>query len=374
MSITSELYLPNTNTGNQEKHHIQTEINSIEDMTAFMKLLNQKGTNADHVRAILGQTLLVGALPVGIILPYSANAQTPPPGFLYCEGQAVSRTMYPDLFDLIGTTYGAGDGETTFNLPNLTLGEFLEGSSTAGTSKNAGLPNITGATGTVFRSGSLDTGTAGTGALRTNYNSEGNFASGGMRCSWKNIVFNASFYNSIYGNSTTVQPKSLTVRYIIKAFDTSTTNSSLIDITQYANELDQRYDLRSDMTIIYPNNGTAANPANVTIGTSYIMQNPFPGYIVHCSAEVFCNNQWGVPGFAQAYDRSGYGWISYGVTANQHNNDYIDITVGNTYASITGSAHKYNLSGVSFPTSVEVALTSVPCRVKVWKIGKVANS
>jgi hypothetical protein len=42
-----------------------------------------------------------------------------PTGFLACDGSAVSRTSYADLFALIGTTYGIGDGSTTFNLPNI---------------------------------------------------------------------------------------------------------------------------------------------------------------------------------------------------------------------------------------------------------------
>ena len=42
-----------------------------------------------------------------------------PAGWLICNGQAVSRTKYSRLFDVIGTAYGAGDGSTTFNLPNL---------------------------------------------------------------------------------------------------------------------------------------------------------------------------------------------------------------------------------------------------------------
>lgn len=46
---------------------------------------------------------------------------TVPSGFLECNGQAVSRTTYSELFDLIGTTYGVGDGSTTFNLPGGTL-------------------------------------------------------------------------------------------------------------------------------------------------------------------------------------------------------------------------------------------------------------
>lgn len=44
---------------------------------------------------------------------------TPPTGWLLCDGSAVSRTTYSDLYALIGTTYGAGDGSTTFNLPNM---------------------------------------------------------------------------------------------------------------------------------------------------------------------------------------------------------------------------------------------------------------
>lgn len=41
-----------------------------------------------------------------------------PAGWLECNGQAVSRTTYAGLFAVIGTTYGVGDGSTTFNLPN----------------------------------------------------------------------------------------------------------------------------------------------------------------------------------------------------------------------------------------------------------------
>ena len=47
-----------------------------------------------------------------------------PTGWLKCNGAAISRTDYADLFDSIGTTYGTGDGSTTFNLPDL-RGEFL---------------------------------------------------------------------------------------------------------------------------------------------------------------------------------------------------------------------------------------------------------
>lgn len=49
-----------------------------------------------------------------------------PRGWLKCNGQAVSRAVYSDLFAKIGTTYGAGNGATTFNVPDL-RGEFIRG-------------------------------------------------------------------------------------------------------------------------------------------------------------------------------------------------------------------------------------------------------
>lgn len=55
--------------------------------------------------------------PAGIVMPFAGS--TAPQGYLFCDGSAVSRTDYADLFAAIGTTYGAGDGSSTFNLPDL---------------------------------------------------------------------------------------------------------------------------------------------------------------------------------------------------------------------------------------------------------------
>ena len=56
-------------------------------------------------------------LPVGTIIPYAGT--TIPSNYMKCEGQELSRIEYDILFSAIGTTYGVGDGSTTFNLPNL---------------------------------------------------------------------------------------------------------------------------------------------------------------------------------------------------------------------------------------------------------------
>lgn len=59
---------------------------------------------------------IVGTIPAGAVLDYAGSSA--PTGYLMCYGQAVSRATYADLFTAIGTTHGAGDGSTTFNVPD----------------------------------------------------------------------------------------------------------------------------------------------------------------------------------------------------------------------------------------------------------------
>ena len=65
-------------------------------------------------------------MTAGIVMPFAGT--TAPQGWMLCDGAAVSRTTYAALFAVIGTTYGAGDGENTFNIPNL-AGRVVIGSS-----------------------------------------------------------------------------------------------------------------------------------------------------------------------------------------------------------------------------------------------------
>lgn len=64
--------------------------------------------------AVAGDTL-----PIGAFMPYAGAVA--PTNWLICDGSAISRTTYQDLFNVIGTTFGAGDGSTTFNLPDMRL-------------------------------------------------------------------------------------------------------------------------------------------------------------------------------------------------------------------------------------------------------------
>lgn len=68
---------------------------------------------------------LIDALQPAGQVTYFART-TPPDGWLVCDGSFVSRSTYSKLFSAIGTTFGAGNGSTTFGLPNL-LGEFIRG-------------------------------------------------------------------------------------------------------------------------------------------------------------------------------------------------------------------------------------------------------
>jgi len=72
----------------------------------------------------LSFTALPQAVPTGSV--HMMATTTAPSGYLKCDGSAVSRTTYAALFTIIGTTWGAGDGSSTFELPDL-RGEFVRG-------------------------------------------------------------------------------------------------------------------------------------------------------------------------------------------------------------------------------------------------------
>ena len=80
--------------------------------------------SSDTARLADTATTAIHGIPTGSVLPYFGTIA--PDGYLLCNGQAVSRTEYPNLFTALGTSQGNGDGTTTFNLPNLT-GRFLVG-------------------------------------------------------------------------------------------------------------------------------------------------------------------------------------------------------------------------------------------------------
>ena len=184
-------------------------------------------------------------IPIGTIVMFSAS--TPPPGYLIANGAAVGRETYPDLFAAIGTTFGEGDGETTFNLPDLT-GRFAQGSATPGQKVEAGLPNITGGVG-LYNSNNTY------GATRWhpgNYPGSGNSTSFGVEGGEGYVEIDARGSSPIYGASDTVQPPALTLLPCIKAFDAAV-NPGLVDMTGLANDVAGLSGLPTDMAALSAN-------------------------------------------------------------------------------------------------------------------------
>ena len=112
----------------------------------------------------------------GVIQMYAGS--TAPNGWLICNGQAVSRTTYAALFAVIGTTYGTGDGSTTFNVPNL-VNKTVRGSNSLG--KTGGSDTVTLTTANLAAHthgvGTLATNNTGAHTHKFNITTNGNYAS-----------------------------------------------------------------------------------------------------------------------------------------------------------------------------------------------------
>ena len=96
----------------------------------YASILYSNGTNisyADMGSIRDGIDLYVpSSVPIGAIMPF-AGSTVPNANWFSCNGAAISRTTYSSLFAYIGTTYGTGDGSSTFNIPNYNAGAFLRG-------------------------------------------------------------------------------------------------------------------------------------------------------------------------------------------------------------------------------------------------------
>lgn len=90
---------------------------------ADLLLTRQSTTDKSVTAQKIKEFAIAGAkVPAGTVIYYAGT--TAPAGYTIADGTTLSRALYPELFAAIGTTYGAGDGSTTFNKPQL-CGEFL---------------------------------------------------------------------------------------------------------------------------------------------------------------------------------------------------------------------------------------------------------
>lgn len=165
--------------------------------------------------------------PTGAIMPFAGSSA--PAGWLLCQGQAISRTTYATLFAVIGTTYGVGDGSTTFNLPDLT-NEFIRGvgsyslgqkfsdeikahthgpGSLSGTTNSAGSHNHTSQT--AFGAGVQNDET---GIQTTTNDNAGTLATSTTGAHTHTVTINGGVTGSTGGSET--RPRGIALNFIIK--------------------------------------------------------------------------------------------------------------------------------------------------------------
>lgn len=151
------------------------------------------------------------SIPIGAIIAWPLS--TIPNNYIVANGAAVSRTTYSELFNVYGTTFGSGNGSTTFTLPNLT-DKFLAGSGSrysVGSSYSDGLPNITG---TLDAIRDLSHTFDPTGAFYLESKTVGESYKDNSE--HRSYAFSASRSSSIYGSASYVRPYTFGVNFIIR--------------------------------------------------------------------------------------------------------------------------------------------------------------
>lgn len=318
-----------------------------------------------------------------------------PAGQLPLDGQEVNRATYPDLTAMVvaGTLpvvaeatwqgdptqrgkYTLGDGSTTIRVPDMngkaagSLGAVFrrgDGEMSAGTNgliQRDALQNLTGAMTT--RSGA-----GGVGAL---VSSSGAFQSA-TKATGSGIGFIAYAAGDGAGDQTTfdasrvartaaeTRPLNVTGVWTVHAFG-AVVNPGSVDAAQLASDLaalDAEFQTlvgQIEFTIIYPNGGSEASPANIAINSQYVLTNPFPGHHVILEPEVLYEGNWGNPGWW-----SGDANMA-GIRATMRNNSIILSTAKNAL----GIGYPLGGGAFTYTGSTGIGVAGLPARIKVWKV------
>lgn len=185
--------------GVEPDRHDHSQLNASIDA----RIQNVRQALQNSVAAIQAKVQQIEIVPPGAIM-YFSNTVPPNGNWLVCNGQAVSRQGYANLFNAIGTRFGAGNGSTTFNLPYLLDRTIWGGTSNVGAYLQPGLPNITGSFGCDDRQTWDGTVSGAFWADPNRHDTGSKYSDYGQA-----IFFDASRSNPIYGRSGTVQPPAL---------------------------------------------------------------------------------------------------------------------------------------------------------------------
>lgn len=299
------------------------------------------------------------------------------------DGQALTRATFPDAWAqaqaaglvisdaewLADPTkrgfFSDGDGSTTFRLPDYngksvgSLGAvFLRGdgalsAAVAGVIQRDALQNITGRSGGYYgdnsNSGAFTGVLAGTTQFRTEI--------------WSAIQRYYSDFDAskVARTSTETRPLNVTGCWVIKLFG-AVVNVGSADAAQLASDYANlsaalsTLDSQIDFTIIYPNGGSAASPANAALNSRYVEPSPFPGYSLSVQAEFLTGGEW------HTAAPLGVGGVAAGAACGQ---------VGDSIVLRTASSNIIYNSGGGYSNSTapgSITTGAIPCRVKVWKV------
>lgn len=192
----------------------------IDFVNATHPAINDTNLNKmqDNIETAINAQVSGDTLPIAAIIPWSTTI-APNQNWLVCNGQAVSRTTYSQLFNIIGTQYGEGDGSTTFNVPDLRgrhpMGYNLEDTDFSRIGKTGGEKTHT-LTKNELPTNIIDTANSGSNTdgyiARAGYAKSGSYDFGGG-----NQPFN-------------VLDPYLTTNYIIKAFQTAGVIAEVVNV------------------------------------------------------------------------------------------------------------------------------------------------
>ncbi|AUZ19838.1 hypothetical protein AL509_29625 [Achromobacter xylosoxidans] len=331
-----------------------------------------------------GKYRVKSPVPVGAVAWWPLRSSIPA-GRIPADGQTISRATFPDLAAMVvaGTvpvvseadwladplkrgSYTLGDGSTTIRMPDLNgksagaVGAvFLRGDGALSAGANGviqrdALQNITGQINLAY--GVVQV--AATGAFR---NAEGPAGgSAGYPYSNAQQIFSLDA-SRVARTGTETRPTNVTGAWTIQAFG-AVTNPGAADAAQLASDyaaLNAAVQSLVSFAIVYPNGGTAAAPANITVNSRYVVANPFPGYRVLCQLEIRVSGKWGYPGSFVANSAGNY----FGCFASQFDDGDIVVQTAVNYLTSDNPA----ATGHAFlPTPS--SLTTAPARVKVWRI------
>ncbi|MNT27879.1 hypothetical protein D3C72_1635310 [compost metagenome] len=141
-------------------------------------------------------------------------------------------------------------------------------------------------------------------------------------------------------------------------------NPGSVDAAQLASDLaalDAEFQTlvgQIEFTIIYPNGGSEASPANIAINSQYVLTNPFPGHHVILEPEVLYEGNWGNPGWW-----SGDANMA-GIRATMRNNSIILSTAKNAL----GIGYPLGGGAFTYTGSTGIGVAGLPARIKVWKV------